>query len=131
MKSLLESFLERAGAASPNIESSKTQTRTKESPDTFGMGSIQSKKTLTKMKEAPDRELLALRFRRPAESEISLVGVFAENRGRSTTSEAKKTLTDARENPDTVTQSATRSKKTITDVGRESPDREFIPRKLI
>ncbi|MDT9547324.1 MAG: hypothetical protein RI826_08320 [Chlorobium phaeovibrioides] len=131
MKSLLESFLEKAGAASSNNENSKTQTRKKESPDTFGMGSIQSKNTFTKMKEAPDRELLALRFRRPAESEISLVGVFAENRIRSNTIEAKKTLTEAREHPDTVKQSAATQRKTITDVGRESPDQEFIPRRRI
>ena len=131
MKSLLEIFLEKAGDASPNNESSKTQTRTKESPDTFVLGSIQSQKTFTKMKEAPDSNLLAFRLRRPVESEISLVGVFAENRGRSTPSEAKKTLTDARENPDTVTQSVVRSKKTLTEVGRESPDQEFIPRRYI
>lgn len=130
MKSLLESFLEKAGAASANNESSKTQTRKKESPDTFSMGSIQSKKTITKMREAPDRELLASQFRRPAESEISLVGVFAENRVGSNTSEVKKTLTFERENPDKVTRSSIRSKKTITE-GRESPDQAFIRRQYI
>lgn len=131
MKSLLESFLEKAGAASTNNESSKTITRTKESPDAVGIGSFQTKKTITEMKEAPDRELLALRFRRPAESEISLVGVFAENRGRSNTSASKKTLTDAREHPDHVTQSATMLTKTIKKVERESSDQEFIPRRHI
>ena len=131
MKSLLESFLEKAGTASSNNESRQTQTRKKESLDTCGMGSIPSKKTITEMREAPDRELLAPQFRRPAESEISLVGVFAENRVGSNTSEVKKTLTFERENPDTVTTSSIRYKKTVTDVGRENPDYEFIRRQYI